>query len=71
MEIDLAEELDELELDAGIRIVDEDGNTIFITRSAYQFSIKIDDKWFYSRNIDEVIDIIRRYTKGKIKASLY
>ncbi len=68
---DIAEELDGLELDAGIRIVDEEGRMIFITRSAYEFVIKVDDKWFSSKSIDKVIAIIKQYTKGKINAWLY
>ena len=68
---DLYKELEQLELDAGIRIVDDSNNKIFITRSNKEFCIKVDDEWFYCYDVDEVIRIIDRYAKGKIKAWLY
>ncbi len=68
---DLAKELDELELDAGIKIVDEESNEIFITRSGHEFCIMFKDNWFYTNDISRVMEIVKRYSKGEIKAFLY
>jgi dissimilatory sulfite reductase (desulfoviridin) alpha/beta subunit len=68
---DIENELRELELDSGIRIIDESNKLVFITKSADEFTIRIDDKWFYTKDISEVLDIVKKHTKGKIKAWLY
>lgn len=69
-ESSLYDELESLELDSIIEIIDEFNRHIYITRSAYEFSITFDDRWFYSNDVNEVIRIVKENSKGNIKVLL-
>jgi len=64
-------ELEELELDSGIKIIDEFNNTIFITRSGNMFCIMFNGKYLYTKHSKDVINIINNNTKGIVKVWLY
>ncbi len=67
----LAVELEELELDSGIKIIDDLNNTIFITRSGNIFCIMINDRYLYAENSRDTIDIINKNIQRIIKGWLY
>lgn len=72
---DILDALANLEADAGIRVQDGSGCTVFITRSAGQFCLNIssgsNESWFYANTPEEALDLLKRNTKQPLHAWLY
>jgi hypothetical protein len=66
--------LEELDLDEGMRIHDESGCVVFVTRSATEYCINIstpEERWFYANNAEEAYDILKKNLKEPLKIWLY